>query len=70
MMIAGAVEMAKRKVSKPGARVEYLQLRMSVPFKEWLQSYADSRNLTMADAIVQALIEEAARRGFKAPPKR
>ena len=39
-------------------------------FKEWLQDYANMRQLTMTDTIVQALIEDAARRGFKAPPKR
>lgn len=75
---AGGTEaMAKRKAGRPkgsgrppATRTDYLQVRMTVEFKEWLGRYAASRNLSMADAIVQALLEDAARRGFDPPPRR
>ena len=51
-------------------RADQIRVAMTPEFKAWLQDYANSRQLTMSDTVVQALIEHAARKGFKSPPKR
>jgi hypothetical protein len=61
---------AKPKEGRSRTKVEYLQFRMSGGFKAWLERYADSRNLTMADVIAQDLIRGAKIEGFEQPPKR
>jgi acyl carrier protein phosphodiesterase len=73
--MATGVAMAKKRAVKPSAsdaplRVEYVQVRMTAAFKEWLQSYADDRNLSITDALIQGVIEDAAKRGFRKAPKR
>jgi hypothetical protein len=72
----GAV-MAKKK-SKPagpakpsGASDDFIRVRMTGAFKQWLEEYAEFRNLTVADTVTQALIEDAKSNGFiKSAPKR
>jgi hypothetical protein len=66
-----------RGVSDPEAsrdpdseRGDHVRIVASGKFKEWLVRYADSRQLTMTDTIVQALIRDARAEGFETPPKR
>lgn len=49
---------------------DQVRIRVSSLFKLWLHEYAEHRQLTMTDTIVQALIRDAKEEGFQAPPKR
>lgn len=71
--MTGTATMAKKKAAAPKAPdddSDQVRIRVSVAFKAWLQEYADHRQLTMTDTIVQALIKDAKAEGFKAAPKR
>jgi uncharacterized protein (DUF1778 family) len=66
------VEVAKKKAKpvEPDDGSDQVRIRVSPAFKTWLQAYADHRQLTMTDTIVQALIKDAKAEGFDPPPKR
>lgn len=49
---------------------DQVRIRVSTAFKTWLQSYAEHRQLTMTDTIVQALIKDAREAGFEPAPRR
>ena len=51
-------------------REDYVRVRMTPQFKEWLEGLADDCQLTMTDTIIQALIAFAKGRGYSSPPKR
>jgi hypothetical protein len=71
--MSGTATMAKKKaaVTKPSEDdSDQVRIRVSSAFKIWLQEYADYRQLTMTDTIVQALIKDAKSEGFKTAPKR
>jgi hypothetical protein len=53
-----------------GGRTGQVRIVVSAEFKEWLERYAESRQLTMTDTIVQDLIRGAKEQGFEPPPKR
>jgi hypothetical protein len=71
----GTVATVAKKKAKPADTIpaddsDQVRIRVSSPFKAWLQEYADFRQLTMTDTIVQALIKDAKAEGFKGAPKR
>jgi len=70
--MTGTAAMAKKKAAPKPADddTDQVRIRVSTAFKEWLQEYADHRQLTMTDTIVQALIKDAKSEGFKGAPKR
>jgi uncharacterized protein (DUF1778 family) len=71
--MTGTATMAKKKsaaAKPPEDDTDQVRIRVSTAFKAWLQEYADHRQLTMTDTIVQALIKDAKSEGFKVAPKR
>jgi uncharacterized protein (DUF1778 family) len=71
--MSGTATMAKKKATEtkpPDDDTDQVRIRVSSAFKAWLQEYADHRQLTMTDTIVQALIKDAKSEGFKVAPKR
>jgi hypothetical protein len=71
--MSGTATMAKKKAQAhrpPDDDADQVRIRVSTAFKAWLQEYADYRQLTMTDTIIQSLIRDSKAEGFKAPPKR
>lgn len=67
------LEMARPKASPPtppDRREEYIRVRMSAEFKEWLDGFSDHLQLTMTDTVIQGLILLAKTSNFNSPPKR
>lgn len=59
--------MAKKK---PTQKPMVLGMRGSEAWKKWLDEYADHRRMTVVGLIDRVLEEDAARNGFRPPPKR
>ena len=72
MARTGLTMAKKKRPTKPSvAREDFIRIRMTAAFKEWLERYADYRNLTVAATVTQALIDDAKVKGFMEPaPKR
>ena len=78
-MSMGAI-VAKKKVGRGGAskpqespseRVDFLRVRVSGSYKEWVARLAEFCRSDMSDLIDNALVRHAKEVGFKeAPPKR
>jgi hypothetical protein len=47
-----------------------LHIRMSAPFREWLVEYAELRQLSLTDVVIQAVLRGVKEDGFRAPPRR
>ena len=65
--------MAKKKshAAQPeSSRADYIRIRMTSDFKDWLEAMADDCQLTVADTVTQALIHFGGERKFAPPPKR
>lgn len=60
--------MGRKKLDRDQGRTRFVQVRVTPPFKEWLDRYADSRGRTLSELIVDLLIKSAKRDRFEPPP--
>lgn len=60
----------KAKGKADGPREDYIRIRMTPEFKEWLGGLADHCQLTMTDTVIQALIRFGKEQGHEPAPKR
>lgn len=70
MSLATTVAKSKRKSVPDSATPDQVRIIVSLGFKDWLKRYAEHRQLSMTDTIVQDLIRGAKAEGFEPPPKR
>lgn len=73
-MSIGAI-VAKKKQAQPATtpasdRVEFIRVRVSGAYKDWLGRFAESERSDMSDLIDDALEAHAKAQGFEPPPKR
>ncbi len=54
----------------PSDRVDFVRVRVSGAFKDWLIRFAEAERSDMSDLIDDALTSHAKSRGFEPPPKR
>jgi hypothetical protein len=61
----------KQQAAKPADdRVDFVRVRVSGSYKDWLIRFAESERSDMSDLIDDALVAHAKARGFDPPPKR
>ncbi len=63
-------QMAKKKPKGRPPREMVVGMRGSTEWKTWLDELAEHCRLNKVDVIDLALVDFAAKQGFKAPPKR
>ena len=62
--------MGRKRLADDVGRTRFVQLRVSPPFKTWLDRYADSKGQSLTELIFGHMTKAAKRDRFEAPPPR
>lgn len=62
--------MGRKKLDQDQGRTKFIQIRVTPPFKEWLDRYADSRGDSLSELILDLIVKSAKRDRFEPPPTR
>lgn len=60
--------MGRKKKPPDTARTSFVQIRVTEPFKGWLERYAAKRGETLSGLILELVIRAAKRDRFEPPP--